>query len=522
VAEAARPGEVTVDVAVIGAGPAGVSAARRLCTTGSTAALMYPEEPRRLTREADTWSGLLAKDRAFDALIGRDWSGFQGGGSSPKLRVAALAPVFEGWHGASVAGATGLEAAGSRSFGGLASAWGAGVAALPDSELKGFPVSRGELAPWYREVAGRVPVATAGDAVAEALWPGLPSGPPLRPSRLARRIVEQGPSRTRGMRGVTLGVPPLAVRTGNDPSACDYRKLCLIGCPRGAIYDPAQEHGFLAAHPSLTLLREAAVTLRREGDGWRVSGAGGTEVVCRAVLVAAGAINSFALLARSGLLQRTETVLRSTPSAGFAVLVPSLSAAAHPGEHSTLAQAACMVEDVYQGFVAWSALFPVSGLPTYEFLERGGLRLTSSFRLMPMLLPFLLAGNVFLPSELAEHRLRLAADGRVELEGGLRPELPEVAKATLRRVNQALRACGAYVVPGSLTLAAAGSDLHYGGSVHGAAPLTSEGELGAGSGVYVADAAAFPRVSALPHTFTIMAWAERVAHQAAGRIKESA
>jgi choline dehydrogenase-like flavoprotein len=225
----------------------------------------------------------------------------------------------------------------------------------------------------------------------------------------------------------------------------------------------------------------------------------------------------------------TEASIRllSTPSAAFALWFPASLGKAVPERFFALGQIAFTVTWMpgASGY-AFGSLFSTHGLPVTDFINRLPTSRRTAVGVARIALPTLAVGNCFLPGELSEHWLRLSSDDYVCIHGGFKEELSFRLQDIRNRLSRALRRYGAWMLPRSFTIGDAGGDTHYAGTVpmrERPAPHESdvEGEVRGLPGVHVVDGAALTSLPAKPHTFTIMANADRIATNIARYLRTS-
>lgn len=164
------------------------------------------------------------------------------------------------------------------------------------------------------------------------------------------------------------------------------------------------------------------------------------------------------------------------------------------------------------------ALYELTGLPFWSFTGRLPLSRRGGFALFPLLSPAMLIATCYFPGHLSNNDLtwtRSADRIQISIRGGQSASLPEIAGKAKREIRRHLRACGAWLLPGT-TIAAPGTDVHYAGTL----PMggrqengtTALGELNGAPGIHVVDGAVLPSLSAKYPTLTIMANAARIGH----------
>ena len=462
-------------------------------------------------------------------LFGQDYgAAAKARAESPKLRVPSLRYVFEGFAEAYAQRTTGFTHSGSLAVGGMTNAWGGGVSCFTDADVASWPIGRSDLVDSYRAVVKRIGVSGRSDddlrdffAWDEDLQPPTPLVEAAEKllSAYARRKDRRDKDR------FLLGCARNAIITqdGHGRQACDRLGWCLWGCSRRSIYSARYEMEALARQPGFTHLPGRLVSeLARAGDGWAVRGSGPSaadrfEVSARHVALACGPIGTATLVLRALGLTGTEIRFCSCPPASFAVIQPGLVGRAVPERVFASAQLSMVlcVDEAHRP--VFGNLFSPMGLPVSELIARSPLPARSSMAFLRAAMPSLLVGNLFMPSELSDHRLMLRADGGVDVTWRYPPALDDLfTRAVRRALSSSMRSCGAWLLPGGFKPDSPGSDMHYGATVpmrtdparHQA---TREGEVQGMPGVFVVDGSALPSLPAKAHTLTIMANADRIA-----------
>ncbi len=518
---------MSAEVIVIGTGPAGVSAAWPLLDAGCSVTIVdagatippapVPSRPpMSALRRSPTpqWDHLLRQDRS--ALVSRD-------GVSPKLRTAAPLGFGDGWAAANGIETRGFRAIGALAPGGLSTVWGAAAIAYTDADLREWPLRAADLAPSYRAVAARIGISGShDDPLAIHHGADLPLQPPLPLGQIARHLLESWQRSRHPRPEVTLGRARNAVLTRDlaGRSACCLDNACMWGCAHGAIYASHQELPALA-RAGARIQTDFIVEALRPGDGgaWRVQGrdSEGRSLTLQAdaVVLAAGALPSTRLaLDAIGRIDSPQPLL-NTPACAFALLLPGLLGTALPEKQFGLAQLAFRVAgNRGTDFEGYGTLFAADGVSAADLVEAMPLTRPGAAALTRLLMPALMIGLHYLPSDFSASSVVLRRDGagrtRLVVSGGTRPEADPCHRAALRALARAVRPT-AWLLPGSRRNYEPGAEVHIGGTLPLGGPVTPEGELSGAPGIYLADAATFPRIPAKHHTFTIMANADRIA-----------
>lgn len=510
------------EVLIVGAGPAGISAALALAEQGRPVRLIDPARATIELPPRGNYQQLRASDSAqWRWQLGDNLGRGEAGATSPKLRVPGLAPIFadyarENW----LRPEPGFHLLGAMAVGGLSNAWGCGVARFDESELA--PLSSAQMDASYARVARRMGLSGASDdGVAAALgvdgWaePGLPLDA-LHAQLLRRR------DRVERQRGVTLGRSRLGVLASPRPgrSACDLSGLCLWGCPERATWSAAMDLQALLSKPNVVWEPGwCADRLQRCADGrWDLqvhASDGGTRVInARRIVLAAGTIATTRLVLAALPAPPRELRLLSNPMAAFLLCLPAFLGQPRRSAFG-LAQLSARVDLLAEG-AAWAHLFSTAGLPVTEFLPYLPITRRAGLPLLRALLPATIVGNVFFPGALSAHTVALDADGGLRIRGGEASGLASARARVRTTLEQAFRRAGAWMLPGSFVPGGLGADLHYASTL----PIRPDprahechrsGEVAGLPGVYVVDGASLPALPAKSHTLTIMANADRIA-----------
>lgn len=515
------------DAIIVGAGPAGISAAFPLAAAGWRVALLDGgTEPAEAIMPAEDYATLRRRDATqWRFFLGDTLSALRPQPvASPKFRVPSLQAIFDRYAEECPIEGKGFHPVGALAPGGLSRAWGAGVACFDEGDLSGTPLSPADLAPSYQRVAARMGIAgDNSDAMAPFFGQGLPLQAANALSENAQRLLNRY-NRTPGRasrHGFVLGRSRNAVLTAplGERQACRQCGLCLWGCPERSIYSAAYDLDALLATGRVTLLTGHLVTaLHSTPNGVTVQArheGASVELSARRVFLAAGAINTARLvLAALGHVGRPVRLF-STPTAGFAAWLPERLGQPPADKAFSLAQLSYRVE-LEGGEPAFGNLFAADGLPVHEFVRLSPLSPKAGAMAFSHLLPSLLVGNCFLPGSFSHHALTLGGDGGLSIEGGLAPTTGAAIARVRRAVSRALLSYGVVTLPGGFRVGAPGTDIHYAGTVpmvtrpepHQADAL---GEVAGLPGVHVVDAAALVRLPAKAHTLTVMANADRIA-----------
>jgi choline dehydrogenase-like flavoprotein len=528
---------INSDVVIIGSGPAGVSSAWPLVEAGFKVTLMdgatrqVPEPPRMnisaFRRHSTNWR------HAF----GDDFSGLN--------LQQDLSPKFATRIGIATLG-TEVDPEGMRSHnflsvrslttGGLSNVWGAFASTFDDRDLANYPIRASDLALSYQSVGQRMGLSGGQDDLTDFHGSGLALQSPTWLMPIAKRLLDRYQLR-KSSGSLVLGTARNAVVTdevkGREP--CNRCGLCLYGCARGAIYSATQDLAYLKSKANFTYLSGAIVTRllpagQREQVVEASTGDDRVAIGARAVVVAAGTLNSTALVLRSQRAVGKKLRLLTNPVAAMAFVVPSFIGAQLPSESFSLGQLSYRLQLRELPDYVTGVLYTVDALPLTTIVRRLPFSRPCATALSRMVAPALLVATLYLPGRLSRNYIALERTAcnleQVYVEGGITSDARNLFRIAARELTREMRRLGALAIPGSLTIAQAGGDAHPTGTL----PMKNEddeftctaaGELRRWRNVFVVDGSCLSDLPAKHPTFTIMANADRIGRILATKLASS-
>ena len=502
------------DVIIVGSGPAGVSAAWPLVEAG-VRVLMLDAADTELP--ASPTHATLAHWRAdphrWQAEIGRDGA-LADSAMSPKFATPLARATLAGFDTAAGLSTRDYVAVGALAAGGLSRIWGALAARYGAEDLAAFPA---DLGPHYDRVARRIGVSGGDRPDPAALTPP------------AARFAARHMARRDG--GFDLRAAPNAVLVGEEREgrgACTACGLCLHGCARGSIYHAAAELPALRRFRHFTY-RSGMRVERLAGDaGMNVvearAGAQSLRFAAPIVVLAAGTLMTTSLAVRRMGLAGRPLRLESNPVGGIAFLMPHLIGRALPDRSFGLGQLFyTLATDA--GVEAAGVFYGADTLPLAAIADRLPFTRATALRTARALAPALLLATGYLPGRFSDNVLTIEEDGaagRMTIRGHQTDTATRLLRASFAQLTRHARRRGAFGVPGSLQLLPPGADAHPAATLPmggiGPAATDNMGALTNVPGVFVADGAALPFLSARHPTLTIMANADRIAGALARRL----
>ncbi|MBL0159059.1 MAG: GMC family oxidoreductase [Bryobacterales bacterium] len=520
------------DACVVGSGPGGVFAAyglrgRRVLMLD--AGVQPPAQPALDGNLYDVRRSGPDLDRE---LIGDDLRGLEHIFTPPaslKLKSPGTAYILDGAERLTPVVSETFRAAISLAQGGLANAWGAGVYRFTDTDLRGFPVTAAELAPFYDEVGQHIGISGAGDDDLRADFGDEPQlQAPVRLSRNVARIHAKYQARRARFQaaGVRLGHARLAVLTAphKGRAAYAYRNLEFFQAHDPAIYNPAFTLREMIAAHEITYEPGWIVTRYEETEsGVRVhalalDGQRSQVFEARKLLLAAGAINSARIVLASSHDFATRLPLSDNPIAVFPLIDPRAIGLPLGTHDAAVAQLNVIVEEA--GRTLQGSIYGSTGALRSDLIANFPLPLRSGVAFARVCAPALTLLMLFYPETSRDtNYLQLRPDGALRAAYQWTPDT-----AMERRLCGLWRQLGVVCLPQLIQHPAPGGGIHYAGTLPMAAwpgryMTYPDGRLHGTRHVYSCDGAVFPALPAKNLTYTIMALALRTATRLRGALR---
>jgi len=513
---------IETEILIVGSGPAGINAAWPLVLAGRSV-VMIDADDRPLPLSPETSIDILRDHpHRWRQYFGEDLGGlFLHGDYSPKLATPLGRAVIEAGNNVRPkVVANNFMAMRSATPGGLSAIWGALCSTYDSQDMLSYPISSAMLAPFYRAIAQRIGISGVNDHLASFHGADLPlqDAIPLTPpaAHLLKRYMSCIPPND-----FQLGLARNAVITENhnERNACNQCGLCLLGCARKSIYNSSHELAALARHTNF--LYKSGTPVRRlrslEGEQQIVEVSGSDSIKSKHLLLAAGTINSTALVLEYAGMYGAKLRVLSNPVAGMAFVVPHLVGNNFQPNSFSLGQLSYRLGLPRDKEYATGVIYGADTLPLDVFARRMPFSRPVAMRISATLAPALMPATAYLPGRYSANSLSLQKRGQVSeviVDGYVTDEAKQLLDGAGKKLGKVLRRYGAYLVPGSLTISPPGSDAHVVGTI----PMGGQGELSCSSscelniapGVYVIDGSWLPDLPAKHCTFTIMANAYRV------------
>jgi choline dehydrogenase-like flavoprotein len=457
----------------------------------------------------------------------------------PNLGAVPLKPVlgslhpYAQEHPAKPSPEAGIPAWPSLAAGGLSTVWGASILPYRDRDLAEWPFGERELAEHYRAVLRFMPLAGEHDALASVLplYTDDPGHMPPTP-QIASLLGDFAKNASKLRRaGIVAGRSRLALQTtaNHGPgSPCRRAGVCLHGCPYNSIYRTDLEVARMTTDPRFDY-RPGQVVERIEEVAdhvtLQVCSTGGAPDTVRfeRAFVATGVLSStrLGLMALGAYDQDVDLQDSQYFTAPLLRLPPAPVSTTTSGV--TLAQAFLEIDSPeVSANTVHVQIYGYSDLVLREVAGRLRLPPAPVERHGQSLLGRLLLAQCYLHSNSSDPiRVRLQRDETLHFERPADDARPRAeVHAVTRRLLRAFRELRTLVLLPQLQVWESGRGNHLGGTFPMARQprgLQSDvlGRPGGLQRVHLVDGSVLPTIPATTVTFSIMANAHRIGHEAA-------
>ncbi len=533
------------DVVIIGAGPAGVSAAWPLVKAGLSVLMLDQGRMPEISRAKSGSFGSIRndpQDNQWREFIGDDFSGIgDEAHSTPKMKVPQFRYVQRGYEDAYGLSANNVRPTGSLAAGGLSNMWGAGAYCYNDEDLAQYPIGAQDLMPSYKSVAERIGISGVLDDDIGPFLGDVPLQKSLDLCHNAQSLLSSYELKKDAVNslGFVLGRTRNAVLTKDrkDRSACTYDNMCLWGCKNNSIYSASQDLALLQKEANFTYQSGAFVhqITSLKGDNYSIecSDIDSNEQVkfsvkAKRICLAAGTIGSTILAMDMLKIHDTPLPILSHPAMAFAFILPQRVGMPETQKTFALGHLAYRLgSPANQNTHGFGIMFAAEGLLAADLAAFMPLSRPAAAKTIRTLLPAMVVANCYVPSVYSDCTIsvsRGASTRSAHLEGGVTAAFENQFKEHKITMRKAMQKIGAYLLPGGAKRAELGSDGHFAGGIpmmgNDSQQLSAlpSGEIRGLPNVYSVDGAALTSLSGKHPTFTIMGNADRIARGLAHEI----
>ncbi len=519
------------DVAVIGSGPSGVSAAWPLVKKGLNVIMLDQGNTSEQVPDNNfTFKDIRINDKdQWQYFIGKDFVGLSGeGNETPKFKVPSHKHVWDGFLNAYDISSKNFHPTGSLAKGGLSKMWGAGPYTYNRNDFKNLPINYEDISEAYLEISQRIGISgSLTDDLAEYLEHkiALQAALPLHPN--ADYILKKYNNKSNSE--IILGLARNAVITSDlgQRKKCELTNRCFWGCPRDSIYTADQEICELENNENFTYESNSFVNdfsfknnIYKLYCEDRITNRSNHTISANTIVLAAGAIGSSLLALRASRLNRESLPLVCHPAFALLMLIPGRIGSLSVDRGFSLGHLAYALQSS-QKSDAFGVIFPMEGIMASDVATHFPFSTPSSINLVKYLLPSMMVANCYLNSNYCNAKLSIK-DNRVIVDGGYNDNFFNEKNKVTKIIKRSFRGLGAFIPPGAVKLANLGSDGHLAGTLPIKTdddPLSCDinGKIRFFDRVYAADGSSLPWISSKHPTFTFMANAHRIGKHIASK-----
>ena len=520
---------------VIGSGPAGVSCAYALLCKGLEVTMLdsgleLETERANILKKLsnsspEAWDLNSVKTLKGNTIASTSGSFFKGvyGSDFPYREVNKYIPCET----------KNVQPRISLAKGGLSNIWGAAVLPYTDDDIKDWPITVKDLAPYYESVFSFMDLAAVNDDLSKKFPLYSKNYKPLNPCKQTLDLLKDLEINKSDLnsKGFLFGYSRLAVcpQSTNGKSGCVYCGLCHYGCPVSAIYNSSSTLEELKRNKDFHYIKDVVVKRISESNGnvniFAVSRSNNEAVTFSGtrVYLACGVIATTKILLES--LEAYDEELTIKDSQWF--LIPLIRYKKTPGVVNerlyTLSQLFIelfdsnlsknvinlqlyMYNDLFLNAIKniLGFTYPLFKFPVNELLDR-----------LLLIMGYLHSDSSSLISVKLEKQ-KNNKPSKLLLESDINKSVKKIIDGVYKKIFQSKDLFQAMPIPGITKIPNPGYGSHSGGSF----PMKEKPKdfetdiLGRPSGfsrVHVVDSTVFPSIPATTITLTIMANAYRIA-----------
>jgi choline dehydrogenase-like flavoprotein len=521
------------DVIIVGSGPAGTFSAYGL-DVNNVLMLDVGYRPKKSPELHGNLDELRAKTPdMFPSLIGENFESMHNiyrSKISYKLKAPYMTYILKNWQKLSPVKTDGFETMMSFATGGLANAWGAGVYQFNEDELKNFPLTESEIAPYYAELTKHIGISGTNDDLAESFG----SVKSLLPSLERSGFFDSLLKRYRRLRhhkkfsNIKIGAPRLAIlsQTYDGRQAYQYDRMDFFKPYNKAVYNPAftlekiiQENNNFTYKPGFLVLHYIEHEEHVEVCAQRIDDDTVHYFKAKKLILAAGALNTAKLVLKSNNDYETHLPIMDNPMVCVPMVDYKFIGKSTKHHDSPIAQLNLVYKTKEYGPIQASFYGSTGPLRTditfgFPLSVKGNMAMTK------YLAPAAGLAMIFFPGHLSPNNyIKLNQDNSLTIS--YRDEKKD--QKIVRTLMTSFRKMGYLCLESLNQYPKIGNSLHYAGIF----PMQKNpshyqtdknGKLHGTQRIYITDGACFTELPAKNLTFTIMANALRISRVIKGEL----
>lgn len=509
---------------IVGSGPAGVSAARRLENTGM-AIVDVGHVPEQSFPYKSLSDGLAAGD--FEAMLGSRWEMLSNivniNQKHAKLRASAIQYVTSG-QPFKLYDTTKLVLAGTASYarGGMSNAWGAQLLRYNNSDLSevgNWPISAEELEPYYTDLESHIGISGEMDSMYSFLGESndmLPATP-IVPA--ASYLLNQYKKRHKVNSNLSLGRARLAVLTKdfNGYPAYDFNETEFFTTNRPSLYTARRTLDELIDRGNIDYLTGYELISYHEFSEFveitllNVKNGLERKVRTKHLLLACGTLQTARLVLLNKKAFNQSLPFVDHPPTLLPLFIPRVFGASRPSNSFPVQLTGTLNHDGHRDMISF--YYP-GGMLWSDILADIPLPMDLALKLLPNLMGGLLVAQIWeISHTCSENRLSLEETGSVRIDYPIRPQYSRLGKLLTE-----LRRFGAFSLSRFASTVTPGWGFHYAACL----PMRRrpdvyethvDGRLWDSQRIRVIDGSVLPSLPAKNHSLTLMANSARIADE---------
>ena len=405
----------------------------------------------------------------------------------------------------------------SNTLGGLTNYWGGTMLPLTDREMKGWPISRETLWPYYQSIAERVGLSAKDDSLNRYFQESFATRPGISTSKMLSgldQVVNEHGSGANVDYQVVSGLNRIALETRQDhENACVYCGECMAGCFRSSVFSSRTSIKSYLDGDSLTQIDAEVqrVDLKTKQLILKTSSGETTTDHYDQIILAAGAIGTSEILMRTFGIEEGP-IMTDNAVYVFPILYLGTKAVQEP-QDQYLSQCnlifACIPRQSTEHF-AQAQIYP-----NFDYLWRYNIPPSLWPAIKPLARHFrsrLFWARLYLHSDYSQRYALYLKNGKsLKIETDETNLQPSVVDKLMRSFKRAANHQGFWIPP--IPPIRQKTNSHYGATFpYGGSQLSIGSDNQVSNGVFVADSTTFPNSPAVSPTFAMMANAARISH----------
>jgi len=396
----------------------------------------------------------------------------------------------------------------SESFGGLTNYWGATMLPFTDREMKGWPINRHDLDPYYKKISQVVGLAAGPDDLDKYFLEDFSTRPAIKPTAELNKLNQAVNNQKESKQfKIISGFNRCGLETRKDkPNSCVYCGECMAGCFKDSVYSARMTIEQYLKDNRVKYIQAKVTRVNQKDDLVELETEDGTKDIFSKIFLCAGCLHSTEIVLRS-LDIRKKLIMADNAVYVFPILYFGKKLS-QDDLYLSLCNLifGCIPKDENEHFAQ------VQIYPNFDYLWRYNFpsKLWSIFRgLSSFSRPRLSFARLYLHSDYSQAYSIELKDNQLIMVRDREAQSGKRVKEIISSIKKAVNHQGFYIP--SIPPIKQKGNTHYTSTLpfNGKIKVSSLGEIM--SNVYLSDSTVFPNSPAINPGFTIMANACRIA-----------